>query len=177
MKCQRPLQSVFKALVVFTLAAASIQASVIYNFVGTGTAIPGPAEPVAFQLTVPTFVNPPLTNPPNPAIFVFFFCAQMDSSTNCNSSIAPPALGAIDFSNQGALGAFSAQIGFQAANFASYAFFFPTGAFGTPGVYTTEATVSNPGTLTVTSIPEPSTMLLTLSGICLWSFPRFRTRR
>jgi hypothetical protein len=163
-----------KVMVVLTLFSASVQAEVVYDFVGTGTALPPdqdppsglPAEQVAFQLTVPNFLNPPLTSPPTSAIFVDFTCAQLDSSTNCSSGI--------NFSNQSVGGAFSAQLGFD-TTYAAYAFFFPTGAFGTPGVYSSEfrpGTFDNAGTLTVTDTPEPATMVLVLGGICFCGLRR-----
>jgi hypothetical protein len=161
LKLTNGLLTFTKAVVVLTLSAASIQASIIYNFVGTGL----PSEPVAFHLTVPNFVNPPLDGP-----FVSFTCAQFDSSTNCEP------LGATFFSNQSGLGAFSAQIQFDATNDVGYVFSFPTGAFGAPGVYSAEAGVGNPGTLTVTT-PEPTTILLAFSGFCLCGLRRLLTKR
>jgi hypothetical protein len=163
MRLTHGLLTFTKVFVVLTLSAASIQASVIYNFVGTGL----PSEPVAFQLTVPDFVNPPLDG-----AFVFFTCSQFDSSINCNP------LGVESFSNQSILGAFSAQLTFDATNNTDYAFFFPTGAFGAPGVYNAETGGNeNPGTLTVTQTPEPTTILLVLSGFCLCGFRRLLTKR
>jgi hypothetical protein len=169
MRLAKRMHTMTMALVVLMLTAASIQAGVIYDFVGTGSATPfTPPEPVAFQLTVPDFVNPPLNGP-----FVFFTCAQFDSSTNCAPS------GEESFSNQSALGAFSAQLGFDATNGVEYDFFFPTGAFGAPGVYSAEngGPTFNLGTLTVTTTPEPTTMLLAVSGACLCGLLRLLTKR
>ena len=142
---------VTKVVVISMLAAASIHANVIYTFVGTGESGP---EPVAFQLTVPDFVHPP-----NSGSFVEFTCAQLDSSTNCDPS------GIETFSYQSVMEGFSAQLTFEATNDTEYGFFFPTGAFGTPGVYSAETGLNfNSGTLTVTQTPEPHTILLILIG-------------
>ena len=166
MRFAKRLHTMTMAVVVLMLAAASLQAGVIYDFVGTGI-LPGP-EPVAFQLTVPNFVNPPLNGP-----FVFFTCAQFDSSTNCNP------VGEESFSNQSVLGAFSAQLTFDATNDVGYGFFFPTGAFGAPGVYTADngGPTFNLGTLTVTETPEPVTVLLALSGVYFCGLRRLLAKR
>ena len=62
-----------------------MRADVIYEFTGTGTAIPSiplAAEPVAFQLTEPGFINAPFGN----TIGLAFTCEQLDSSTNCEDT-------------------------------------------------------------------------------------------
>ncbi|HEV3331318.1 MAG TPA: hypothetical protein VG096_10075 [Bryobacteraceae bacterium] len=146
--------------------AVSVRASVIYDFVGTGSAFTTATqtfapEPVAFQLTLSDFVNPPLDGP-----IAAFPCAQFDSSTNCD----PAFLGAV-FSNQSAGGAFSAQLQFNATNGAGYIFYFPAGAFGAPGVYSANAPtpVFNSGTLTVQT-PEPANAILMLLGLVCGSW-------
>jgi hypothetical protein len=153
-----------KALVVLALGAASVQASVIYSFLGTGTfgtsittgmSISTVPESVAFQLTTPAFLNPPGCSPVgcNP---LAFSCDQLDSSTNCLESI-------------GFFTRFNDVILFSASNNFEYAFYFPLRALGAPGVYSPNFDVFNAGTLTVaeTGVPEPTTMLLVLDGICL----------
>ena len=162
-------RGIIKALVVVTLSAASCQAGILYSFVGTGLSIAGLGpEPVAFQLSTLGFVNPSFGGG-----FVLFACAQLDSSTNCD----PAPFAGINFSNQSVLGAFSAQLTFDASNQAAYNFFFPTGAFGTPGVYNSDASNNrNPGTLTVTLTPEPASVLFALSGLCLCGLGRLRAR-
>jgi hypothetical protein len=153
--------------------AVSVRASVIYDFVGTGSAFTTPTqtfapEPMAFQLTLSGFVNPPLDGP-----IAAFTCAQFDSSTNCD----PAFLGAV-FSNQSAGGAFSAQLQFNATNGAGYIFYFPTGAFGAAGIYNanTPTPVFNSGTLTVQTTvqtPEPANAILMLLGlVCGFRFSR-----
>ena len=168
---ERGLCVITKGILVLSLAVACGHAETIdYNFVGMGKAVDGvPAEPVAFHLTLPSFADPPMDSG-----FIFFTCAQTDASTNCDTALMPN--NAISFSNQSALGAFSAQLTFAAADLVEYVFVFPTGAFGTPGVYTTGSTF-DPGTLTVTETPEPSTVLLALSGVCLSGFFKWRTKR
>ena len=158
------------AVVVLMLTAASIQAEVIYDFAGTGTAFTTfsgtifPAEPVAFQLTVPNFVNPAVGDPA-----VEFTCAQLDSNTNCFIGI---------FFSKGT-SAFPAALQFDAADDVAYIFYFPTGAFGVPGTYSSEnlGPPSNLGTLTVTQTPEPATLLLVLGGACLCGRRRSPTKR
>jgi hypothetical protein len=113
--------------------------------------------------------------------FVNFTCAQLTSSTNCDT--ANPD--AVSFSNQSAGGAaaagFSAQLGFGASNDVSYGFFFPADAFGTPGVYNADSNLgpfTNLGTLTVTVVatPEPTSALLLLTGVCFLGLARLRTK-
>jgi hypothetical protein len=162
----------------FAVTARSAQAdSVTYQFSGVGAPVSNPlvnlpATPVGFVLSVPSFVNPPFVNtfPPNPLSFVSFTCAQMESSTNCR-----PSGNAVTFSNQGS-GPFTANLSFAASNNATYIFFFPTGAFGTPGVYTTGTGV-NSGTLTVmatATAPEPSSLVLLLAGLLCCGLFRLR---
>jgi hypothetical protein len=152
-----------KAVVIMMAATAGLQASVIYDFVGTGFDF----EPMAFQLTVPNFVDPPSWQ------FVDFTCAQFDSSTNCE--------GVETFSYQDVQGALYGQLTFEPTNNAGYVFFFPYEAFGTTGVYTaadlTGGNYFNSGTLTVTETPEPTTTLLALSGFVLWSLGRLPKQR
>src|SRR5258708_7421622 len=82
------------ALAGLVLTGVFGQASVIYTFVGTGTGTIAccgiPDEPVAFTLTLPTFITIPNGG------FAGFTCAQLDSSTNCQSSASFPQ---IDFIN------------------------------------------------------------------------------
>jgi hypothetical protein len=149
-------------VVLLIFATASMHASVIYDFVGTGNAITLqngviPAESVAFQLTVQNFINPPLELP-SQDFGAHFTCAQLDSSTNCG--FVPPPGESVIFSNQEVnlgLGAVTSELQFNAVNGAAYTFDFSAGAFDTPGVYTAFAPNSgfNPGTLTVTvAMPE-----------------------
>jgi len=136
------------------LLAAPAGASVIYEFSGTGVPF-GPIQ-VAFRLTVPDFINPAMDGP-----FVYVSCGQLDSSTNCG----PAFPGGVYFSNQSALGPYSAQLQFNASNLAGYAFSFATGAFGAPGTYTANVPAPNfnPGELRVIAertVPEPGAVSL-----------------
>jgi hypothetical protein len=142
-----------------------MRASVIYTFVGAGLPFADlSSEPVAFQLVVPSLINTPLNGS-----LVDFTCAQFVSSTNCDPAAEQ------SFSYAGVQGAFSAQIAFEATDDAAYTFFFPTGAFDTSGVYTTDPSAGNPGTLTVS--PEPATVLLAVSGLCFCGLSRLLTKR
>ena len=157
----RRLYTIMKGLVVLMLSAASIPASVIYSFVGTGqfgALGQTPATPVAFQLTVPAFLKLPDCAPGecNPLSFT---CAQLDSYTNCFQG---------DFPSVRLVARFSSYLLFAVSDTTSYSFPFPLHAFQSPGVYNSDFS-GNVGTLTVTAtaIPEPTTILLVLSGICL----------
>jgi len=154
-----------------TIAWATAQAApVTYNFVGTGAAFDGhPNEPVAFHLTVPDFVDP------TGGEFVFFSCAQVDSSTNCDFSLSA-AIGFSDFPS----GGFSALLEFNAVNGVAYFFIFPTGAFGSPGFYTTPGVIVNQGgigELAIAAVPEPTTLLLVLGAVCLGGLQQIRRAR
>jgi len=72
---------IHKAIVIAMLATASLQGSMIYDFAGTGVS-GGTSEPVAFQPTVPNFVNPPAGRSA-----VAFSCTQLDLSTNCGIGV------------------------------------------------------------------------------------------
>jgi hypothetical protein len=168
-----------KALVVLAFAAASVQASVIYSFLGTGTfgtsvtsgmTITTVPESVAFQLTTTSFLNPP-TCSPGGCDPLSFSCDQLDSSTNCLVQGDSPSIGFFSRFNDVIL--------FSASNNFEYAFYFPLGALGAPGVYSPNFDVFNAGTLTVavTAVPEPTTVLLVLGGISLvFVFPHFTDR-
>ena len=157
--------TIIKVLLGSVVAVTSAHGGIVYTFSGINLANFGfPDDPVAFQLTAPNFVNPPLNGG-----FVFFTSAQLDSSTNCPS----PPLFCIAFSNQSADGFFSAQLDFNDGHTNSEpAFFFPAGAFGAPGVYqanTVGFPAGNPGTLTVTT-PEPkSSQLVLIAIVCLFA--------
>lgn len=158
------------------MGLVSVQAgTVVYNFVGTGTDFAGlGTQAIAFRLTVPTFVSPPLNGN------IAFTCAQLGSSTNCGSQVfflyslngGPP---------------FANYIQFNAANGAGYVFYFPEGSFGSPGVYTATlfGPASNIGSLTVTSVsatqpssvPAPSSVILGATGTTGAAFYQLWRRR
>jgi len=142
------------------------QASVIYTFVGTGL----PDEPVAFVLTVPTFITP---NPLGPAGSVTFTCAQLDSSTNCSDSPLP----GISFTLGSTIVPKDALLQFDATNATLYNFLFANDAFATPDIYNAHGYESV--TLTVASVPEPQTLLQVstglMSGFCV-AYVRWRRR-
>jgi hypothetical protein len=141
-------------LAAFLIAAAARAESVVYIFTGIDNTGEAP-ETEAFQLTVPDFIEPP---PDGSA--VNFTCDQLDSSTNC---VSPGVI----FSDQTALGAFAAQLQFDAPIVGSI-FDFPAEAFSTPGVYSSEAGLNVIGALTVEEAPEPGSVVLTLGAGLLW---------
>src|SRR3954464_3694569 len=104
MRIRKVLPTIAVVVALMIISAGSAQAdSIVYSFTGTGAAINSPfvtkpAISVAFQLTVPNFINPPFPVgfPPNPLSFANFTCAQLDSSTNCS-----PNATTITLSNQG----------------------------------------------------------------------------
>ena len=134
------------------------------HIVGTAPALPGqPPVPIAFQLTVDEFINPP-----SDASDIFFPCEQLDSNTNCGYGIS--------FSTQSAPDNIDAQVLFSTIFEAGYAFDFPSGAFTVPGTYTSD---DNTGILTVSEIsdvPEPSSASFLAMGL-LGAFGYVRRKR
>jgi len=81
----------------------------------------------------------------------------------------------VSFGNQTGVVGFNDIIDFGANNGTTYPFYVPTGAFGTPGVYSVNSVNGDTGTLTVG--PEPTTTLLALSGLVLWGLRGLRNKR
>lgn len=150
-------------LAAFLIAAAAHAESVVYTFIGTDNSGEVP-ELEAFQLVVPDFID----TPPD-GLGVDFTCDQLVSSTNCSS---PGVL----FSDQSVLGAFSAQLQFDAPTVGSI-FEFPADAFATPGSYSSEPGEVNTGVLTVDELPEPGSIELTLAGLLFLSIRVKKLRR
>jgi hypothetical protein len=150
-------------LAAFLIATAAHAESVIYTFIGTDNSGKVP-ELEAFQLTVPDFID----TPPD-GLGVDFTCDQLDSSTNCGSP-------GIIFSDQPVLGAFSAQLQFDAPTVGSI-FEFPADAFTTPGTFSSEASGVNTGSLTVDELPEPGSIELTLCAGLLFLCIRVKRLR
>jgi PEP-CTERM motif len=169
-----------KALPVLFFTAISCDAAIIYKFVGTGingetvnsTIQVSNPEPVAFQLTLPTFENPPNNTGMD------FLCSQLDSSQNCGATGLP----FVGFSTQNSFGAFSSQLQFDASNGLAYFFLFPTGAFATLGTSVSETGSglgirNNSGTLTVSATPEPTTAGFLVLGSGALLAVLFRNKR
>ncbi len=163
------------AAIFSVLIFGSARADVTYKFSGSGQAFDiFPVEPVAFQLTVPTFLVPPL----NPD-YLIFGCNQLDSSSNC-----PVYAGFSTWANpQSSLTSLvGVTIFLDIANRTysiGYTFSFPTGAFFAPGVYETPISPNyNMGDLTVTETPEPrvSASATILAGCLLLAALQFRRR-
>jgi hypothetical protein len=160
----KSIRTGMRCLVAAFLICASAHAahadSVVYIFTGTDNSGAFP-ELEAFQLTVPDFIDPPTDGSD-----MDFTCIQLDSNTNCSSP-------GVMFSHQ--TGAFSAQVQFDAPIVGSV-FAFPTGAFTTPGTYSSEVGGTTIGTLTVQGSPEPASIALTL-GAGLLLFLSMRVKR
>jgi hypothetical protein len=142
--------SSFLLLLLFGPKAAS--ASFIYQFSGTTTNIvPGGGFAQGFQIITNTLVSTP----------TLFYVPDVIPGS-CLACDPPPALAAEFFSPAvpgpyDRLGAFTSNTEWQ--------YYFPLGAFVTPGTYFT-ATGLNTGTLQVTTaVPEPSTLLLLCCAI------------
>jgi hypothetical protein len=152
-----------RCLVAALLITVSAHAdSVVYIFTGTDNSGASP-EPETFELIVPDFI----VTPPD-GLAVVYACNQLVSSTNCGSP-------GIIFSDQTVLGAVSAQLQFDSPIVGSI-YDFPTGAFTTPGTYSSESGATI-GTLTVQPTPEPGSMALTLSAALLLFFIRVKKLR
>jgi hypothetical protein len=142
-----------RLLVAALTISAPAYAGVIYTFVGTGQAPGQPAEALAFQLAVPEFVSA--------SGFSLFSCAQLSSNTNCASTGTNGApISAVFFIGNNLSSpnsSFTDELGFRATDNIAYGFFFPTGAFTNPGIYNS---VVGTASLTVTAVPEPSSVAL-----------------
>jgi hypothetical protein len=152
------------------LTAASLNAAVIYSFSGITASAFAPVESVSFQYTAPDFIP---ENLPWPGITLT--ASQLDSCTDCTSTGT-----AIYFTPNDCGSYCNDAIFFLAANGPEYAFWFPVGAFDSPGTHSTvsDDQYSNFGTLTVTGsdtptpgtpTPEPSTAVMTIVGILVAS--------
>lgn len=144
---------VFGALV-FCFMTTSAHADVMYTFTGINNGPGGDGLAVGFQYTSPIF----LTATPPPFSGTVIPGSQLDSCTAClvSSSIA------VGFTpnNNG----FGDTIEFADVNNLESVFAFSLGAFANPGTY--HSTVPfNTGTLTVTIVPEPGSLFLSLLGM------------
>ncbi len=154
MKVQRTLLAIAVFALVATLAPIAHADTIIYSFSGTNTAPGGDGLAVAFQFTSGTF----LTATPPPFGGTALVAAQLDSCTNCLDSLDVPA---IVFHPNNVVGD---TIDFNDVNNVGSVFSFSFGAFGTPGTYISSAPF-NPGTLTVTKVPEPETIAFLMLGL------------
>jgi hypothetical protein len=174
----------WKAILVFLLIPFGYaKADTVYSFTGIGAPVASSnlsAEPVAFQLTVPSPINPTAMN----ESFGFTF-AQLDSSTNINPN-PPSTPDAIYFYYNSAFPSDTDLLQLFASNGENYIFYFPSGAFDTDGIYQNFTDpVNDPnaniGTLDVSEIsntPEPSTWMLLLCGmVSLYGLTKWQAAR
>jgi hypothetical protein len=173
----------FGTLFIFIVAGhllpASARASVTYQFLGITAALPpAPSLPLgspphfeAFTLTTPTFLSVPTSSPDHPNVLQIP-AFQLDSCLNCSflgvflQNFIQTETG---FPNV-------AQIQFDDVNDVGYAYFFLPGAFSTLGSHTTAqfdalhgtlGPFENTGTLFVTVVPAPRSILLVIVGVAL----------
>lgn len=154
------------ALVAALLAPTAHADSVTYTFSGTNTAPGGDGLSVAFQYTAPGFITSETV----------LFSTQLSSCTDCEvSTIVPavflsPANGPVD------------TVQFNDADNNGSVYAFALGALTTDGTYDSTSPY-NPGTLTVTSTPEPNLIellgigLIALFGLCQIQSTRLRYLR
>jgi hypothetical protein len=128
--------------------AIGARADVIYTFLATDASFPG--GQLAFQLTVPDFIDAPIDTES-----LFFSCAQLDSSTNCGDTVA-------FWISSGSSS--PDQLDFGADNSIDYAFGFPGGSFTTPG---TQTCCGNVASLMVAAVPEPRADILLVMAVAM----------
>jgi hypothetical protein len=156
-------------------SAASCQAGTIaYSFVGTTESDYPPIENESFQYSSPSFV---LSE-------TFVLATQLDCP-NCISSFVPVVFypDNCGYANSQPVNcADSIQFDDNNTNTA-YIFYFPVGAFDSPGTYDTvlfggqiEGVNENFGKLTVTETPEPATTWTMLTGALLAFVYSIRSR-
>jgi len=138
-------------LVLLSFSAAPAHADTYtYIFSGVNSGEFGDGLSVSFQYSSQTPVNG-LTQ---------LLASQLTSCTNCLMSSTVPA---VEF-NPGNT-SLNNILGFVDINQTEYFYHFPTGAFLSPGTYVTTNTSPFPGTLSVIVTPEPSSIVLCLSGM------------
>lgn len=136
-------------LLVFSLCTTAAHAnSWIYTFSGTNSAIGGDGLAVAFKYSA----HGPITG------FTPLLSSQLLSCTNCLVSAGVPA---VFFQPNDVFGD---SIVFNDVRNTANVFMFRFGAFVKPGTYV-GLKGFNPGTLTVQAVPEPSSVILFLSGL------------
>jgi hypothetical protein len=135
--------------------------SVDYTFSGTNVGLPG-ADGLSVALE---FISPtPITS------LTDVFASQLVSCTNCLVSATVPA---VEFRPNDPTGP---AIGFIDITGTEFFYRFAPDAFSTAGTFTSLAG-SYPGTLTVTFVPEPSTVISLLAGLLtLACFARWKLR-
>jgi len=145
-------------------SSTAAHADVVYSLTGTNDGLGGDGLSVGFQFTTSSFITAP---PLGTAVST----SQLTNCINCavNSPIAAVFLP-------------SAIIGsalvFSDVNNAASVYMFTDGAFSAPGTYHSGGLFST-GTLTVSlvSVPEPSTVLFSLLSLGLLGFVLFGRSR
>lgn len=141
------LAAVFAVVLATSVAHAT---SVVYKLSGVNSGPGGDGLNVAFVFTSSGFVSG--------SSITQVLASQLSSCANCVNSTTIPA---VEFRPNDIIGD---AIGFIDVNQVENFYRFPFGALTTPGTYSAFPAF-NPGTLTVTVVPEPGTMLLVGSGI------------
>jgi hypothetical protein len=136
----------------FCFTTTRAHADVIYTFTGTNDTPGADGLPVAFQYTAATF----LTATPPPFFGTSISLAELDSCTNCNTTNP----NTIVFEPNNVVGD---TIDFADINNIGTAFAFSFGAFANPGTYHSTSPF-NTGTLTVTVVPEPNSIIFSVIG-------------
>lgn len=148
------------------LLTSTARADMLYTFSGVNNTPGADGLSVGFTYTAAE----PLTGTPPPYNGTALYASQLDSCLNCLVSSIVPAV--VFMPNN----VFGDSIDFADINKVETAFFFPSGAFSTPGTYTSSSPF-NSGTLTVTRVPEPSSLSMVLGTGFMLGLALFRRKR
>ncbi len=149
-------------LLAIGFSATNARADVVYTFSGTNDTPGADGLAVGFTYTAPGFLTAPAGTALN--------AAQLQSCINCSST--DPV--AVFQPNNGGIGD---SIVFADINDQVSAYLFPLDSFGTPGTYTSILPFGS-GTLNVeVTVPEPSSVAMTLAGGVMLALVCFSKRK
>ncbi len=142
-------------------ASAAYGSPVLYTFTGTTLGTSGsPSHAQVFQLTVPDFLPVVLNGPVIPFLSTD---PAVNSCVPCNS----PPIPALHFLR----GADSDLIQFHDEDNTNYLYSFAENTFSNAGTYHTLPGINvNTGTLTISEVPEPSTVGVLIIGLSTIAF-------